>query len=323
MKTWTRAATTTLVGLALTNLALTAGSPEEGCAPAGLPAPRLALHPEPGQYRSRLLFQGGGDMAWGTAYLVLEGTSGQQLPPGPCTAGMIGRVAGPVLLDGHGNATWDLPGWVLSLGDCLRVVAWAPGAASTEGRRSNAVRTALKGSRGMEGTGSDAVVITEFMKDPSFVSDTTGEWIELHNPGTQPVDVEGWSIADTGNDFAILDNGGMGIVIPAGGYLVLGKSNDPLLNGDVPVDVVYTGFTLSNGADEILLALPNGVLVDGVAYDDGVTFPDLPGRSISLRPDMLDPIANDLGANWCHSSSPISGNNPDTGTPRKPNDVCP
>jgi len=323
MKTWTRAAATTVAGLALTHLALAAGSPEEGCAPAGMAAPRLALHPEPGQYLSRLLFQGGADMAWGTAYLVLEGTSGQQLPPGPCTSGMQGRVAGPVLLDGHGNAIWDVPGWVMGLGDCLRVVAWAPGAPSSEGRRSNALRTALQSSRGAESTGAGSVIVTEFMKDPSFVSDTTGEWIELYNTGPQAVDVEGWSISDTGNDFAILANGGNGIVIPAGGYLVLGKSIDPLQNGDVPVDVVYTGFTLSNGADEILLAKPSGLLVDGVAYDDGVTFPDLPGRSISLAPDMFDALANDLGANWCASSSPISGNNPDTGTPRKPNDDCP
>jgi hypothetical protein len=45
--------------------------------------------------------------------------------------------------------------------------------------------------------------------------------------------------------------------------------------------------------------------------------------SISLRPDSLDYLTNDDGNYWCQSSSPISGTNPDTGTPNAVNDSCP
>lgn len=321
-KTRTRSAGALLAGLALTCATALASSAEDGCAPAGATVPRLALHPRPGEMLSRLLFSGGSDLAFGTAYLVLEGPTGSSLPAGPCTSGIVGRVAGPVQLDHGGHAVWDLPAWVIGMGDALRVVAWAPGAAPSEGRRSNAVRQALKGQWGTEKTGQGDVLVTEFLKDPTTVSDTTGEWIELHNPTGQPIDVEGWALTDFGSDFALLDNSGLGIVIQPGGYLVLGKSIDPVLNGDVPVDIVYTGFTLSNGADEIVLSKPNGTVIDAVAYDDGVTFPDDAGRSISLNPDHFDAAENDLGANWCHSTTPISSNNPDTGTPRKANDAC-
>ena len=63
-------------------------------------------------------------------------------------------------------------------------------------------------------------------------------------------------------------------------------------------------------------------MVGELLYDDGVVWPDTPGRSISLRPDMLDASANDNGANWCHGDTPISGSNPNTGTPGKLNDSC-
>ncbi len=88
------------------------------------------------------------------------------------------------------------------------------------------------------------VVITEFMADPAGVDDALGEWVELSNIGDADVDLSGWHLRDDGrNDFTIPD----GTTIALGGTLVLARSTDPALNGDVVADVaVGEDFSLNN-----------------------------------------------------------------------------
>lgn len=170
---------------------------------------------------------------------------------------------------------------------------------------------------------SGQVVITEFLKDPSHVTDTRGEWIEVYNAMPWRVNLEGWILSDESGSQHVIQNGGLGVRMRPGEYLVLGLEADPALNGGVTVDYEYTGFSLGNGADTILLSKPDGTLVDRIAYDDGVTWPDSAGRSISLQIAARDVLSNDNGASWCHGLTPISGVNPDTGTPGLDNDACP
>ena len=55
---------------------------------------------------------------------------------------------------------------------------------------------------------------------------------------------------------------------------------------------------LYNGSDELILVDSNYVEVDRVEWDDGATFPDPVGASMSL----IDPASdNSDGANWCIS----------------------
>ena len=171
------------------------------------------------------------------------------------------------------------------------------------------------------------VVITEFMKDPTFVTDGNGEWVELHNPGGSAVDIEGWILCDSDFDSTVLDNGGAGIVIPAGGYIVVGTNADSSTNGNVNVAYEYAQngqFFLSNASDEIFLVDETGDLIDKVEYDDGVLWPDTPGMSIELLVSAIDPCLNDDGSNWMHSTCTIEGMpcNDDTGTPNLQNDMC-
>ena len=35
-----------------------------------------------------------------------------------------------------------------------------------------------------------------------------------------PIDIEGWTLRDDGADNYLIDNGGNGVVVPAGGYFV-------------------------------------------------------------------------------------------------------
>ena len=170
---------------------------------------------------------------------------------------------------------------------------------------------------------SGGVVITEFMKDPAAVADTRGEWIELYNNLPWRVNIEGWTVSDDSGAAFTLQNGGLGLRLAPGQYFVLGNSADPLLNGGVPVQLAYTGFVLGNGADQIVLTKPNGIVVDRVDYDDGIVWPDLAGRSVSLTGVLHDAFANDDGASWCPSVTNWNAASPDTGTPGTANDICP
>lgn len=167
------------------------------------------------------------------------------------------------------------------------------------------------------------VVVTEFMKDPTFVTDAHGEWIELENIGSLPVNLAGWRIADGGSNSHTILNGVQSILIMPGQRFVLGNDANPLTNGGVHVDYQYSGFTLANGADSIQLYARMGALVDQVDYDDGILWPDVPGASVSLQPTIVHAVSNDDGANWCPGQTPLSLVNVDLGTPFHLNDNCP
>jgi hypothetical protein len=167
------------------------------------------------------------------------------------------------------------------------------------------------------------IVITEFMKDPSHVTDARGEWIEVWNAMPWRVNLEGWVLSDDSGAQHVIHAASGALRLGPGQYVVLGNNADPALNGGVQVDYAWSSFSLGNGADQIVLSKPDGTLVDRVAYDDGVLWPDTAGRAIALQNSARTAAANDDPANWCHASSPIGPTNTDTGTPRMDNDACP
>jgi len=169
------------------------------------------------------------------------------------------------------------------------------------------------------------IVITEVMKDPAIVADSSGEWIEVYNASPSVVNLEGWVLRDNGTDSITLANGGNGIYVAAGRYLVLGANGDPLTNGGIAVgyDWDWTLFKLDNADDEIVLVAPGNVEIDRIEYDNGFLWPDSTGFSLSLRAGVLSASGNDSGNAWCSASSVISATNPDHGTPGVANDSCP
>lgn len=167
-------------------------------------------------------------------------------------------------------------------------------------------------------TGS--VIITEIMVDPTAAPDPSGEWLELHNPTSVPINIEGWTLSDDGIDTHQINVSGTGLFIPPGGYLVLGFNADQATNGGVKVDYQYANFLIANLGDEIVLKDGLGAQVDRVAYDTlaGWTVPS--GRSISLDPTKLDAALNDVADNWCASVTVFGLG--DRGTPGAANDLC-
>ena len=171
-----------------------------------------------------------------------------------------------------------------------------------------------------------AIIITELMANPDCAVDDLGEWVEIHNKGSEPWDLNGWSLKDNDNDKITIDAGGP-LVIEPGQYLVLGCNGDIATNGGVALDYVYNinKFQLANSAtgDECLLVGPGGVVVDEVWWAAGQGFPDFganKGRSIALKVAAYDHADNDSGGNWFASTQPIPDGCGDKGSPGAANE---
>ncbi|MAA79245.1 MAG: hypothetical protein CL916_08285 [Deltaproteobacteria bacterium] len=191
------------------------------------------------------------------------------------------------------------------------------------------------------GTGNLAVdtlaagdlIITEIQKNPCVLGDDTdgdgnpdctledelGEWVEVYNNFGEEINLKGLIVHDDGSEsemFTVSED----LIIPAQGFVVFGTNGDTATNGGYDADYVYTGgdagFKLSNGDDEVILSNTQGV-IDEVRYDNGDTFPDDKGYSLSLAPNVLDAIDNDTGTNWCNAGSPYGDG--DSGSPGEEN----
>jgi hypothetical protein len=145
------------------------------------------------------------------------------------------------------------------------------------------------------------------MLDPDAVLDADGEWFELYNPTGSDVDIDGWFILDDSFDLHQINNGGP-LLVPAGGFLVLGSNADVGTNGGVTVDYEYSSFTLDNTGDELYIYTPTFSLADEVQYN--ATFPNPTGASMVLTELTLD---NNVGANWGTSTEAYGDG--DFGTP--------
>jgi cysteine-rich repeat protein len=162
------------------------------------------------------------------------------------------------------------------------------------------------------------IVVNEFMPNPDAVSDSAGEYVELVNTTGSAIDIEGWTLKDDGSDSVVLFNSGLGLVVPAGGILLLGNNDDSLTNGGAPVDFDWTtvgDFFLSNSDDEIVLVDGAATEIDRVVYDG--TFPWGTGVSAQLIDPALD---NNVATSWCAGQSAYGDG--DLGTPGATND-CP
>jgi len=140
---------------------------------------------------------------------------------------------------------------------------------------------------------AEGLVINEIMQNPAAVSDAVGEWVEITNTSSAEISLNGLILMDNGREEHVISDNNL--VVSPDGFVVLGANDDPSLNGGVTVDYEYSGFTLSNLWDEVILTHPSGVILDEVYYDNGTTFPDESSKSMMLLDPTLD---NSLGENW-------------------------
>lgn len=162
---------------------------------------------------------------------------------------------------------------------------------------------------------ASSVVLNELMYNP-LSNNSNDEYVELHNPTANPVNVGGWRVQD-GITYTLP----AGTTIPAGGYLVVARSKNRILANYPHLTAAtvvgnYSG-SLKNSGERIALAFPASATVpDGaggtvrrdyfvvaneVTYGDGGRWAaDADGNGSSL--ELKDPRADTTQASsWAAS----------------------
>ena len=132
---------------------------------------------------------------------------------------------------------------------------------------------------------------SELHYNPSTAQGSDGdfEFLELYNPGTEPVLLGGWSLSE-GLNFTFPD----GAVIEAGQYVVVAANGVTYAGLGYPVYDWGTG-GLNNSGELVALRAPDGNVVESVSYSDTDgwdTAPDGQGPSLErlfLSGDPHDP----------------------------------
>ena len=161
------------------------------------------------------------------------------------------------------------------------------------------------------------LVITEFLANPANVtgfSDAQREWFEIKNTGATAFDLNELSLARGTTANQILSSTCKSV--PAGGFALFARSNDPAVNAMLPpVDAVFT-FSLVDTAGTIEVR-------DGATVLDAVAYPSVTsGVSKALDPDSETSVANDTATNFCAGVGGY-GDMSNMGTPKAQNPQCP
>lgn len=166
------------------------------------------------------------------------------------------------------------------------------------------------------------LVFSELMVKPTLVEDDVGEWVELYNTSSTPIQIQGYSFHDQDIDSYVIEDSA---IVPPFDFIVLCASTNMAQNGGVPCDVHFNresggagAMALGNNGDEVILSRPDGLVIDQVIYD-GSWF--TPGAATGLDPAHLDANNNDNESMWCDQVTPI-GPGRELGTPGRANDPC-
>ncbi|HEX6693756.1 MAG TPA: DNA/RNA non-specific endonuclease [Longimicrobiales bacterium] len=154
------------------------------------------------------------------------------------------------------------------------------------------------------------LIINELMGDPENAESASwGEWFEVYNYGTAPIDLQGWTIRSGGSgqvDHTIASS----VIVPAGGYAVLGRGADPARNGGITL--AYNYFTGSStifldDSDWLSLHDATGARVDSVRWTNTAH-----GVTRGVRNALIENTEVD-GANWGYATTTFGAG--DYGTP--------
>ena len=168
-----------------------------------------------------------------------------------------------------------------------------------------------------EETGSQLIVVSEAMINP-FGDDQQSEWIELYNPGSNTVSIEGWQLRDCNDqEWSIT---GPSLTIPPKGFLLIGPNSDMGTNGGLDIAASYgDNFYLPNSVGSILLFDGSGfqgALVDQIRYSAFSPWDVLyAGTSI----ERITPLAKGTVPQSWKQGVGNYGDTENQGTPGQPN----
>ncbi|MGD8500341.1 MAG: lamin tail domain-containing protein, partial [Phycisphaerales bacterium] len=151
------------------------------------------------------------------------------------------------------------------------------------------------------------VVINEIHSNPDVETELV-EFVELHNAGTEGVDLSGWSFSN-GISYTFAP----GTTLPAGGYVIVAENPDHIhrkwSSGRFAIDprIVFGPYDgrLENDGERIAISNTLGQVMDEVDYQLGFPWPTVgdpvpaqtvgTGSSIQLVNPSFD---NDLAGSW-------------------------
>lgn len=160
------------------------------------------------------------------------------------------------------------------------------------------------------------IVINEINYNSNNQQLDPGDWVELYNPDSLPVSLDGWMFYDDNNSFTFLSN----ITIAPYSYLVL-VENSLAFQSTFPEVKNFFGsfqFGLNDKGERLSLFTPDKCLSDVVIYNDGAGWPlesNGNGPTLSLNNTTFD---NAISSSWSSSSSV----NAPYGTPGRANEPC-
>ncbi|HYF61784.1 MAG TPA: lamin tail domain-containing protein, partial [Herpetosiphonaceae bacterium] len=157
-----------------------------------------------------------------------------------------------------------------------------------------------------------ALLITEVAYDlPADRDENRNEWVEITNPTTATVIVQGWTLRDNKAASPL-----PGLAVAPGEVVVLAASAEllgfyPAFSGTLAlVGSPKLGNGLGNNGDQLLLIDGAGAVIDALSWGDNTSVfdpaaPDAPsGHSLNRQPATRD---SDSAADWAGSPSPGPG----------------
>lgn len=134
-------------------------------------------------------------------------------------------------------------------------------------------------SVGFRTVGVGDLAVSEAMPFPEASAASFGQWVEIRNPLTTPVELEGITLRSSGTP------ADAGMVLPPrllmpGELFVIGQSTDPNLTGGAPVDLAVTDLLLER-QDEVRLDV-QGTAVASLSWDGGTV-----GESVFIPDGLL------------------------------------
>ncbi len=156
------------------------------------------------------------------------------------------------------------------------------------------------------------IYISEIFADPSpEVGLPLVEFVEIHNPGKDPVNLEGWSLSDTQTKSTLKKN-----LIAAGEFLILCPAADTSLYKPFGKTLGLSPWpSLGNASDRLVLKSIKNRTVDSIAYSD-TWYNDPKKRQGGWSLERIDVLSKCSGIfNWTSSIDTVGG------TPGKKNSV--
>ncbi|HET6765668.1 MAG TPA: lamin tail domain-containing protein [Longimicrobiaceae bacterium] len=170
------------------------------------------------------------------------------------------------------------------------------------------------------------IVINELLANPGgTITDANGEWIELYNAGTLPVNLQGLFIADSAasgrRPYAMINDTTTSLVLQPGGYFTIGNTKNTTNNGGVPIDYAYGAMmAFANSLDAFKVARVYGtdtLTVDRTQYASAAISAQN-GISRELKNPALD-NSNMDGSNWADADVTAVYGPGGRGTPKAQN----